>query len=34
MPGRFEAFAYQRGWLDSMTDPAVRQGDGDEMFPR
>ena len=25
MPGRFEAFAYQRGWLDAITDPAVRQ---------
>jgi terminase, large subunit len=25
MPGRFEAFAYQRGWLDAITDPNVRQ---------
>jgi phage terminase large subunit GpA-like protein len=25
MPGRFEAFAYQRGWLDAITDPAIRQ---------
>jgi terminase, large subunit len=25
MPGRFEAFEYQRGWLDAITDPAVRQ---------
>ena len=25
MPGRFQAFAYQRGWLDAITDPAVRQ---------
>jgi phage terminase large subunit GpA-like protein len=25
MPGRFEAFGYQRGWLDAITDPTVRQ---------
>jgi hypothetical protein len=25
MPGKFQAFEYQRGWLDAITDPAVRQ---------
>ena len=25
MPGRFEAFGYQKGWLDAITDPTVRQ---------
>lgn len=24
MPGRFEAFGYQKGWMDAITDPAVR----------
>jgi terminase, large subunit len=25
MPGRFVAFGYQKGWLDAITDPSIRQ---------